>query len=54
LKIAVDVAKGLAYLHSHEVNIILGDFETSKILIDSVGRFVDFKITSLAMESLLV
>ncbi|KAK2387853.1 receptor cytoplasmic kinase [Trifolium repens] len=35
MKIALDVAKGLAYLHSDEVNIILGDFEPSKILIDS-------------------
>ncbi|GAU12757.1 hypothetical protein TSUD_122500 [Trifolium subterraneum] len=35
MKIALDVAKGLAYLHSDEVKMIVGDFKTSKILIDS-------------------
>jgi serine/threonine protein kinase len=47
IKIALDVAKGLAFLHSDEVNIIVRDFKISKILIDSVSGFVDFTITSL-------
>jgi serine/threonine protein kinase len=47
MKIALDVAKGLAFLHSDEVNIIVRDFKISKILIDSVSGFVDFTITSL-------
>lgn len=35
MKIALDAAKGLAFLHSDEVGKIHGDFKTSKILIDS-------------------
>jgi len=37
MKIALDVAKGLAFLHSDEVNVIHGNLKTSKILIDSVS-----------------
>jgi serine/threonine protein kinase len=47
MKIALDVAKGLAFLHSDQVKMIVGDFKISKILIDSVSGFVDFTITSL-------
>ncbi|RHN74882.1 putative transferase, protein kinase RLK-Pelle-RLCK-VIIa-2 family [Medicago truncatula] len=35
MKIALDAAKGLAFLHIDEVNMIHGEFKTSKILIDS-------------------
>ncbi|KAK2387856.1 receptor cytoplasmic kinase [Trifolium repens] len=35
MKIALDAAKGLAFLHSNEVEVIHGDFKTSKIMIDS-------------------
>ncbi|WJX32226.1 Interface between microtubules and kinetochore protein, variant 2 [Trifolium repens] len=35
MKIALDVAKGLAFLHSDQVKMIVGDFKISKILIDS-------------------
>nr|WIL59840.1 nodulation protein [Melilotus officinalis] len=35
MKIALDAAKGLAYLHSDEVDVMHGDFKTSNILIDS-------------------
>ncbi|MCI09406.1 protein kinase APK1A chloroplastic-like, partial [Trifolium medium] len=35
MKIALDAAKGLAFLHSNEVEMIHGDFKTSNILIDS-------------------
>ncbi|KEH34690.1 kinase APK1B, putative [Medicago truncatula] len=35
IKIALDAAKGLAFLHSEKVNVIHGDFNTSNILIDS-------------------
>jgi len=41
MKIALDAAKGLAFLHSDEVNVIHGDFRTSHILIDSVSGFID-------------
>ncbi|MCI79797.1 protein kinase APK1A chloroplastic-like, partial [Trifolium medium] len=34
MKIALDAAKGLAFLHSNEVEVIHGDFKTSNILID--------------------
>ncbi|CAJ2640810.1 receptor-like cytoplasmic kinase 176 [Trifolium pratense] len=35
MKIALDIAKGLAFLHSNEVEVIHGDIKTSNILIDS-------------------
>ncbi|KAL6126634.1 hypothetical protein ACLB2K_074680 [Fragaria x ananassa] len=35
MKIALGAAKGLAFLHSNEAKVIYGDFETSKILLDS-------------------
>jgi len=41
MKIALDAAKGLAFLHSDEVNMIHGELKTSKILIDSVSGFID-------------
>jgi serine/threonine protein kinase len=45
MKIALDAAKGLAFLHSNEVDVMHGDFKTSNILIDSVSGFID--LTSL-------
>ncbi|KAK2410441.1 Interface between microtubules and kinetochore protein [Trifolium repens] len=50
MKIALDAAKGLAFLHSNEVQVMHGDFKTSNILIDSVSGFID--LTSLEMKSL--
>ncbi|GAU12758.1 hypothetical protein TSUD_122510 [Trifolium subterraneum] len=41
MKIALDAAKALAFLHSNEVEMIYGDFKTSKILIDDVSGFTD-------------
>lgn len=38
ITIALGAAKGLAYLHSPEANVIHRDFKTSNILIDSVSR----------------
>lgn len=38
MKIALDAAKGLAFLHSDEVEVIYRDFKTSNILIDSVSE----------------
>ncbi|XP_012572015.1 receptor-like cytoplasmic kinase 176 isoform X2 [Cicer arietinum] len=35
MKIALDAAKGLAFLHSDEVEVIYRDFKTSNILIDN-------------------
>ncbi|WJX38274.1 hypothetical protein P8452_25953 [Trifolium repens] len=35
MKIALDVAEGLAFLHSNQAEMIIGDFKISKILIDS-------------------
>ncbi|KAK9913549.1 hypothetical protein M0R45_037362 [Rubus argutus] len=35
MKIALGAAKGLAFLHSDETKVIHGDFQTSKILLDS-------------------
>ncbi|KAK7290183.1 hypothetical protein RIF29_04414 [Crotalaria pallida] len=38
MKIALDAAKGLAFLHSDEVDVIYRDFITSNVLLDSVGE----------------
>ncbi|KAK7285224.1 hypothetical protein RJT34_19988 [Clitoria ternatea] len=35
MKVALDAAKGLAFLHSDEVDVIYRDFKTSNILLDS-------------------
>ncbi|GAU31113.1 hypothetical protein TSUD_212200, partial [Trifolium subterraneum] len=35
MKVALDAAKGLAYLHSDEAKVIYRDFKTSNILLDS-------------------
>lgn len=39
MKIALDAARGLAFLHSEEVKVIYRDFKTSNILLDSVCGF---------------
>lgn len=40
LKVALDAAKGLAFLHSAETKVIYRDFKTSNILLDSVCRLL--------------
>ena len=42
MKIALDAAKGLAFLHGAECPIIYRDFKTSNILLDAVG-FLSFQ-----------
>ncbi|KAK1400918.1 putative serine/threonine-protein kinase PBL10 [Heracleum sosnowskyi] len=44
ISVALDVAKGLAYLHSPEVNVIFRDLKTSNIVIDSnyKAKLTDF------------
>lgn len=37
MKIALDAAKGLAFLHSAERPIIYRDFKTSNVLLDAVS-----------------
>lgn len=36
MKIALDAAKGLGFLHNAEPKVIYRDFKTSNILLDSV------------------
>ena len=36
MKVALDAAKGLAFLHSDEAKVIYRDFKTANILLDSV------------------
>lgn len=36
MKVALDSAKGLAFLHNAETQVIYRDFKTSNILLDSV------------------
>lgn len=38
MKVALDAAKGLAYLHSDEAKVIYRDFKTANILLDSVSK----------------
>ena len=38
MKVALDAAKGLAYLHSDEAKVIYRDFKASNILLDSVSK----------------
>jgi serine/threonine protein kinase len=40
MKIALDAAKGLAFLHNAESQVINRDFKTSNILLDLVCRLV--------------
>lgn len=41
LKIAIDAAKGLAFLHSPDVKVIYRDFKASNILLDGVSYLHD-------------
>ena len=50
LKVALDAAKGLAFLHSAENKVIYRDFKTSNILLDSVCRLLVFYFQSLIKE----
>jgi serine/threonine protein kinase len=39
LKIAIDAARGLAYLHTLEKPVIYRDFKSSNILLDEVSSY---------------
>lgn len=42
MKVALDAAKGLAFLHSAETKVIYRDFKTSNVLLDSVCGILIF------------
>lgn len=42
MKVALDAARGLAFLHSSETKVIYRDFKTSNILLDSVCELFTF------------
>lgn len=44
IKVALDAAKGLAFLHGLERQIIYRDFKTSNILLDSVSLSLPYDI----------
>jgi serine/threonine protein kinase len=40
LRIAIDAARGLAFLHSSEKHVIYRDFKASNILLDTVIKLI--------------
>jgi serine/threonine protein kinase len=42
MKIALDAAKGLAFLHNAEQQVIHRDFKSGNILLDSVGNSITY------------
>lgn len=39
MKIALDAARGLAFLHNSDAKVIYRDFKTSNILLDAVSAY---------------
>jgi serine/threonine protein kinase len=48
MKIAVGAAKGLAFLHDADPQVIYRDFKASNILLDSVSELIAIYIVSLS------
>ncbi|XP_047979240.1 receptor-like cytoplasmic kinase 176 [Salvia hispanica] len=44
IKIAIDIARGLSYLHEQDIPIIHRDFKTANVLLDWVDMFNHMKI----------
>jgi serine/threonine protein kinase len=44
MKVALEAAKGLAFLHSDQASIICRDFKASNILLDSVYMDANYSI----------
>lgn len=42
MKVALEAARGLAFLHSDQAKVIYRDFKTSNILLDSVSEHADW------------
>lgn len=54
LKIVIGAARGLAFLHSSERQVIYRDFKASNILLDSVSKNLPFKILSVKSQFLTI
>uniref|UniRef100_A0A453IE03 Protein kinase domain-containing protein n=1 Tax=Aegilops tauschii subsp. strangulata TaxID=200361 RepID=A0A453IE03_AEGTS len=48
MKVALEAARGLAFLHSDEAKVIYRDFKTSNVLLDSVGMQIQSLIYALS------
>lgn len=43
MRIAIDAARGLSFLHNSEEQVIYRDFKASNILLDSVGFKIEYE-----------
>ncbi|KAG6595326.1 Receptor-like cytoplasmic kinase 176, partial [Cucurbita argyrosperma subsp. sororia] len=49
MKIALDAARGLAFLHNNDMNVIYHDFKTSNILLDANLQNYDAKLSDFGL-----
>jgi serine/threonine protein kinase len=52
MKVALEAARGLAFLHSDEAKVIYRDFKTSNVLLDSVGMQIQSLMYTLSESTM--